>query len=111
MSITAAEAERLESAYKARILEAETDDGNAEESRSIAENQTEEVSYDTIHILAKGVLAGTLTIGEATKLGSGAASGRKYQRVNRRIKTEMERQSIRYVPLTPEKQQRLKVKH
>ena len=110
MSIDHEEIAQLEEAYKTRISEPETDDGNTEEPQPVAEKHTQQVSYDTVAIMAKSVLSGMLTIGEATRLASGSASGRKYQTVGRRIKAEVERQSIRYVPLTPEKQQKPKVK-
>jgi hypothetical protein len=105
MSISTAEYERLESAYKQRISEAETDHGNTEDPQPVGENDSQSIISGMTFLAAKSVINGAMTIGEATKLASGKASGRAYQLWNRRIKAEMERQRDHYPDLNQRKQQ------
>lgn len=105
MSISGAEYDQLAQAYKVRISEAETDPGNTEEPQPVAVDPSESILTGMTFVMAKAVISGAISIGEATKLASGVGSGRKYQVWNRRIKAEMERQKDHYPDLNRHKQQ------
>lgn len=107
MSIESQESIALENAYKQRISLEEMAIGNEEKSRPVAEISAEDISSVKTELLATAVITGVLGITEATRLGSGAQSGRKYQVFSRRLKIEIDRQRNHYVPLDENKQQKV----
>lgn len=96
MSIPAEEAQELESAYKERILQPETNLEYIEIPQPVAEIAPESITLGETRALARLVLADKIGLTEAVKIGAGAKSGAKYQRRSAELKAEIERQRNRY---------------
>jgi hypothetical protein len=105
MSIQEQDAARYEAAYKQRIFDEETDDGNTEISQPVAEISDENIISAQVEILARSVLSGALGLTEATRLGAKVQSGRKYSKWSNLIKMEMQRQQNHYADLDSAKRQ------
>lgn len=96
MSIPAEDAEELESAYKERISESESNLEYIEIPQPVAENQAERITLAESELLARLVLSGAIGLTEAVQIGAGAKSGKKYQRHSRLVKQAIERQRNHY---------------
>lgn len=94
-----------EEAYKERISEDESDDGNEEDPQPVAENPDEMIFSAECRLMARAVLNGTLGLTEATQTVSKAKSGRKYQKYSRRIKIEIAELERKFADLDTKKQQ------
>jgi hypothetical protein len=105
MSIQEQEAQRLEEAYRSRIFNEESDDGNTEIQRRVAENEDQIISSAQVVFAAKAILSGAMDKTEATRIASGVRSGRKYSQYARLIKAEIERQQTHYPDLDQAKKQ------
>lgn len=108
MSIPEQEVIAAETAYKNRISDTESSDGNAEICRPVAENGEQNISSAQIELLARLVLSGAIGRTEAARAGCGAQNGRKYQVFARQLREEIDRQQNHYVPLDSNKQQKVK---
>jgi hypothetical protein len=105
VSIPEPEVAAAEEAYKERISEDESDDGNTEDPQPVAENPEEMIFSAECRLMARAVLNGTLGLTEATQVVSKTKSGRKYQKYSRRIKIEMAELERKFADLDSKKNQ------
>jgi hypothetical protein len=96
MSIPAEESSALESAYKDRILESESELEYIEIPQPVAENAAESIDLAKSELLARLVLAGEVGKTKAVQIGAGAMSGKKYQKWSRLVEVAMDRQRNHY---------------
>jgi len=91
MSIPAEDAEELESAYKERILEPETNLEYVEIPQPVAENRDELITLGETRALARLIAKERIKLTEAVQIGAGVKSGTKYQKRSAEVKAEVER--------------------
>jgi hypothetical protein len=96
MSIPTEESSALESAYKERISERESNLAYVEIPQPVAENATESIDLAKSELLARLVLAGEVGLTKAVQIGAGAVSGKKYQKWSRLVQVAMDRQRNHY---------------
>jgi hypothetical protein len=96
MSISEDESSALESAYKERVSEPETNLKYIEIPQPVAENADENITLGETRALARLVAKEAIGLTEAVKIGASAKSGAKYQRRSKEIKAEVERIRNRY---------------
>lgn len=90
MSISEEESSAAESAYKARLSGAETNNEITEIPQPVGENRDELICFGETIALARLVASEQIKLTEAVKVGAAAKSGPKYQKRSREIKAQVE---------------------
>lgn len=98
MSITEDESSAAERAYKARLLEGETNDEMDEIPQPVGENRDELICFGETLALARLVAVERIGLTEAVKIGAGAKSGPKYQARSKQIKAQVEQLRNHFPP-------------
>lgn len=96
MSIPDEDAEVLESAYKERILEGNSNDEMEEIPQPVAEKPAKIITLGESEVLARLVLANKIGLTEAVKIGAAAKSGERYQQNSKLVKAAIDRLADHY---------------
>lgn len=96
MSIPVDQSSALESAYKERISESESDLEYIEIPQPVAENRDELITLGETRALARLIAKERIKLTEAVQIGAGVKSGKKYQERSAQVKAEVERQRNHY---------------